>query len=81
MNLSFFEQNLPETEKVLGLVSLNLLPVAGHGIADNLEPMLKVLVYLGQFSLLVVSIVYIVRRMPKKASAKKKKKIHANKPH
>lgn len=79
MNLAFFDQNLPETEKVLGLVSLNLLPVAGHGIADNLEPMLKVLVYLGQFALLVISFIYIKRRLPK-ARAKKKKK-HASKPH
>jgi hypothetical protein len=78
MNLSFFDKELPETEKILGLVSLNLVPAAGNGIADSLEPVMKVLVYAGQFALLVISFIYIKRRLPKSPSKKRKtrKKIH-----
>lgn len=81
MNLTFFDKNLPETEKVLGLVSLNLLPAAGHGLADSLEPMLKVLVYAGQFALLVISFIYIKRQLPKSKPGRKSKKKHGNKTH
>lgn len=80
MNLNFFDKNLPESEKILGLVSLNLVPAAGHGIADSLEPMLKVLVYAGQFALLVISFIYIKRKLPKTPAPKKKRKKNA-KPH
>jgi hypothetical protein len=79
MNLSFFDQNLPEPEKVLGLVSLNLLPVAGRSIAESLEPLLRDLVHTGQLALLVISIYYIFTRLPKTKSKRRKKK-HDPKP-
>lgn len=77
MNLNFFDKNLPDTEKVLGLVSINLVPVAGQGVSEHLEPTMKVLVYAAQIALLIISFIYIKRKLPKTAPKKRKRRKNA----